>query len=180
LIIEQENLKTQEKEEIVRIMDPNQTGRKPVYYKPQKIKFSDEILKLEHQKFLVDTGISGEPRQISIFIKIGKHKLKACIDTGASKTLISKEQWDKLDSPGLRIRPSNVSLVACGNKPIQVHGMERLKFKVTQTKNEYKWPFIISDSWSPNHDCILGLDFLAKVGAKIDLETNELIFRQQG
>ena len=68
LIIQQENLETREKCEIVRIMDSKQYCQDPIYYKPRKIKISDEILKLEHQKFLVDTGISGEAKQISIGI----------------------------------------------------------------------------------------------------------------
>ena len=170
--------------EIVRITesDPWSTKvkqRPKMTFRGQKVKFEEGHEEGLHPKFVIEQIGGDKPMQVRLKIQIGKLKLRACIDTGASRSLMSLEQWKQLASPGLKIRPANVALVACGSKPIKVHGSERITFKVEGNKQPYVWPFIISDSWSPHHDCILGVDFLMRVGAKIDLLSKEIIFQKK-
>ena len=72
-----------------------------------------------------------------------------------------------------------VQLQAVGGRPIQlhVHGMVDLEFCIPGSKERYKWPFIIADSWSAHHECIMGMDFLSHEGASIDLAQDTVTFR---
>ena len=172
--------------EIVKVLPPkrflpnrNKRNGPAISYRSKKVKFLGASEVEIHPKFAIDKIDKEKPMQVRLSIKIGRERLRACIDTGASRTLMSLEQWKKLSSPGLRIRPSNVALVACGSSPIKVHGTDNLTFRVRGNKESYNWPFVISDSWSPHHDCILGVDFLVRVGARIDLLTETIVFQRQ-
>ena len=169
--------------EIVRITEsdpwPTKVSRRRSRpYKGHKVKFENRP-ESDSPTFALEPLGGNQPMQVRLQIQIGQCRLRACIDTGASRSLMSLGQWKTLATPGLQLKQSNVSLVACGSKPIKVHGSEQIPFRIEGNKQPYAWPFIIADSWSPHHDCILGVDFLVQVGARIDLLKREIIFQKE-
>lgn len=158
---------------------PNKVNRRRSRpYKGHKVKFENRQ-ESDYPTFALEPFGGDQPMQVRLPIRMGSLTLRACIDTGASRSLMSLIHWKLLEMPGLKLRPTSVALVACGSKPIKVHGSEQISFRIEGNKQPYAWPFIISDSWSPHHDSILGLDFLVQVGARIDLLTKEIIFQKE-
>ena len=112
-------------------------------------------------------------------MSIQKRPIKACVDTGAALTLLSKKTWNKLGLPSSDLVPTSVKLNAVGNQPIKVYGTSTLKFKLGQDDQEFEWSFVIADTKSISYDCLLGMDFLSSAGAAIDLAEKTITFRRE-
>ena len=102
------------------------------------------------------------------------------LDTGAAVTLLRKDAWDRV-SRGNKISPllkpcPNVKLVSADGSPLEVHGSASLTLQI----NGKGVPMDVVIVSSLTSEGILGLDFLKKQRASIDLETEKLHLHGQG
>ena len=89
--------------------------------------------------------------------KIGSHKYRGLIDTGASQSCISERTYHNLDLPQ-SIELSEVRVSSATGTPIEVVGM--VECRITLGNHHYLYNFIICRNIK--RAMIIGLDFLKR------------------
>ena len=102
----------------------------------------------------------------------GPSTLEACIDSGATFSLLSVERWKQikdLDGCG-PLQKCDARLVGASGKPLAVEGIIRLTFSTTAEPGsdsyEYQHWILVGDL--KGIDLLLGVDWLRSAGAQID------------
>ena len=123
--------------------------------------------------------MEGQAYRCHADLKVGGTRLNACLDTGASRTIMSHRVWNSLDAGDLCIRRCEpaVNLFAAGDRPIFVHGESEVTFRFQGGRKPFTWKFVIADIESPHYDCLVGVDFLTEVGACLDIGAGMLTCR---
>ena len=98
------------------------------------------------------------------------------IDTGAVMTLLRKDTWDRVSPQATQeLQPSHgLKLVGAGGSPLQSHGTA----KVSLTLGEKEIPMDVVVASPLAADGIIGLDFLQKQRATIDLDAKQVKFAE--
>ena len=92
--------------------------------------------------------------------------MDAIVDTGATRTMLNKEAWERLQCQDCcAYQPSDVKLRGASGSNLRVHGEFVMNFVLQNT--QYHTDCVVGDLG--DIDCLLGLDFLMAVGARIDL-----------
>ncbi|RHY10350.1 hypothetical protein DYB36_012005, partial [Aphanomyces astaci] len=101
-------------------------------------------------------------------VSVNGSKMSALIDTGASVSLLSERCWLSLGAPALWSRKSG--LVSVENRSLATLGLRRFAIGIAGRTEVFPC-WVMPDTVV---DCVLGIDFLRRCKAVIDLETNEL------
>ncbi|RHY87335.1 hypothetical protein DYB35_010100 [Aphanomyces astaci] len=101
-------------------------------------------------------------------VSVNGAKMSALIDTGASVSLLSERCWLSLGASALWSRKSG--LVSVENRSLATLGLRRFAIGIAGRTEVFPC-WVMPDTVV---DCVLGIDFLRRCKAVIDLETNEL------
>ena len=105
-------------------------------------------------------------------LHFGNLPLKAMIDTGADKSLISAESYSQIKSKfRLEKKPFRLRLKGVTGHCLKASHSAVLRFRIG--KLVLKHEFIIVDGL--HHDIMLGIDFLTKQKARLDFEKRTMI-----
>ena len=105
-------------------------------------------------------SLAGSPN--SCIIKIGKHKFRTLVDTGAEVSLMHRRVYDSL-----KIKPRLQRRKACLNsvsrESLQVDGCVNLTFSIGDTEMQHMF-YVVREM---NRNLILGSDWLCQHGVRI-------------
>ena len=132
-------------------IDSREERRTPVEQKQAKIRLSTVSATNKRKSLLVEVQING-------------HNKLCIIDTGASISLISKDQWETLNVNKISLVPSDIVAEAANNSTIGILGRVELPVAVNGSENMQEF-YVASDIKT---DIILGLDWIINCRAKID------------
>ena len=110
---------------------------------------------------------------------IGGEQISWLLDTGAAVTLLREDAWRRLRTKQKfpELKPwSSLKLVGAGGDPLTIHGSAHIELELGGGKFEAE-VVVVSPLTS---EAILGLDFLQKEKATIDLTSKVLQLKQQG
>ena len=122
---------------------------------------------------MVETGhSSGEPYPKPIRpglsvcpyleLEVGKGRIKALVDSGSARCLISSRVYQQLVRESL-IKASALSSVVCWTASREVLPTSKVvAFKIKINYFSWVWEFLLAPNLSV--DCILGADFIVKSG----------------
>ena len=102
----------------------------------------------------------------------GKSKL-CIVDTGASISLVSKNEWQLLKGNNASLTPSDIVAEAANNSPIGILGKTALDVKVDPGHISCRHFYVASDIIS---EIVLGLDWLMSNKVNVDLSRMVLTF----
>ena len=95
----------------------------------------------------------------------GKDKL-CIVDTGASISLISKDQWQSLKLDNTPLSPSDIVAEAANNSPIGILGKTTLNVQIDENKKSSHDFYVANEMVS---EVILGLDWLITNKVNVDM-----------
>ena len=93
------------------------------------------------------------------------------LDTGAAVTAVSKEVFDQA-FPEANLQESNVQLVLASGEPLKVIGKTEMILDLGHL--QVTFPVTVIDNF--RFQCLLGNDFLAKHGLRIQYDTKTVVF----
>ena len=101
-------------------------------------------------------------------LEVGKGRIKALVDSGSARCLISSCVYQQLVRESL-IKASALSSVVCWTASREVLPTSKLvAFKIKINYISWVWEFLVAPNLSV--DCILGADFIAKSGLVLDIQ----------
>ncbi|KAH9102717.1 hypothetical protein AeMF1_020755, partial [Aphanomyces euteiches] len=118
-------------------------------------------------RFLCAIGSSNPVPTVTV--SINGVPVEALIDTGASVSLISEQCWIRAGSPTLW--QSNKNMVSVENRPLKTLGLRSFTIRLADQSSQF--PFHVMPGTVT--DCILGVDYLRRMHAQIDLAQNALL-----
>ncbi|KAH9141379.1 hypothetical protein AeRB84_014435, partial [Aphanomyces euteiches] len=104
-----------------------------------------------------------------VTVSINGVPVEALIDTGASVSLISEQCWIRAGSPTLW--QSKKNMVSVENRPLKTLGLRSFTIRLADQSSQF--PFHVMPGTVT--DCILGVDYLRRMHAQIDLAQNTLL-----
>ena len=116
---------------------------------------------------------ASKKKTMLIEAKINGYSRLCVVDTGASVSLLAKDEWDKLKGVDDKLFPSDIVAEAANNSPIGILG----KSSLTVQLNEHtvgKYDFYVANDISS--EIILGLDWLLSIQAVIDTSSLVISF----
>ncbi|CAK5239901.1 unnamed protein product, partial [Aphanomyces euteiches] len=105
----------------------------------------------------------------TVTVSINGVPVEALIDTGASVSLISEQCWIRAGLPTLW--QSKKNMVSVENRPLKTLGLRSFTIRVADQSSQF--PFHVMPGTVT--DCILGVDYLRRMHAQIDLAQNTLL-----
>ncbi|XP_065067478.1 uncharacterized protein LOC135693031 [Rhopilema esculentum] len=93
------------------------------------------------------------------------------LDTGAAVTVVSKEVFDQA-FPKANLQESNVQLVSASGDPLKVIGKTEMILALGHL--QVTFPVTVIDNF--RFQCLLGNDFMAKHGLRIQYDTKTVVF----
>ncbi|KAH9121452.1 hypothetical protein AeMF1_006841, partial [Aphanomyces euteiches] len=118
-------------------------------------------------RFLCAVGSSNPVPTVTV--SINGVPVEALIDTGASVSLISEQCWIRAGSPTLW--QSKKNMVSVENRPLKTLGLRSFTIRLADQSSQF--PFHVMPGTAT--DCILGVDYLRRMHAQIDLAQNTLL-----
>ena len=98
------------------------------------------------------------------------------VDTGAAVTLIRDDIWQQTQIASNRLEPWSGRLLGVDGSLLQIHGRTEAELDL----GGYLFTTDVVVTACISTEAILGLDFLEKIGATIDLVNNKIILDNQG
>lgn len=105
-----------------------------------------------------------------VLCRIAEHFVPMLVDTGSSKSLISKDFYDSLDMTNVTSEKTNTKLLTANSTEINVFG--ELMLPLTIGSKEYTQNFIVADL--KEFKGIIGMDFLGSHQGKVDIDKKTL------
>ena len=102
--------------------------------------------------------------------KVNDQPTSMLLDTGAAVTLISSDEWDRLDSTKKTLEPAIGSLMSATKENLQIMGIVEAELQIGT--RVYCHPVVVVKKLS--HPCLLGSDFFAKHHCTIRYESATL------
>ena len=112
-------------------------------------------------------GRIGKPPLCRVDVRIGTVVLDACIDSGATYTLLSERKWSQIREECGELSPAeDVNLYGNSGKKITLHGRARIQFWIG--KVHYDYAVLIGEP--SGVDMLIGMDWLIAVQARLDFD----------
>ena len=105
-------------------------------------------------------------------ITVKDRLLEACIDSGATICLMSREAYKRIKDVVGPLKPTKRTASGASGKNLKIDGWIRMPFKIGAST--YTYSFLVGDL--SGIDCLLGLDWLQSVKATIDFSTMKAVF----
>lgn len=96
-------------------------------------------------------------------------QLSMLVDTGAGRTLISADKFEKVCGHS-NLRPSSVRLTLPGGSPMPVMGESRLRIRLSS--ESFSFDVLVVDGLQ--YDALMGADFICSYGFVVDLRRKSL------
>lgn len=105
-----------------------------------------------------------------VLCRIAEHFVPMLVDTGSSKSLISKDFYDSLDMTNVTSEKTNTKLLTANSTEINVFG--EVMLPLTIGSKEYTQHFIVADI--KEFKGIIGMNFLGSHQGKVDIDKKTL------
>ena len=127
------------------------------------------------QLFTLDSDDAHEQRLVKegawVSGKVNGLSVDFMLDTGAAVTVVSKEVFNQA-LPDANLQESNVQLVSAGGDPLNVIGKTEMLLELGNL--QVTFPVMVIDKF--RFQCLLGNDFMAKYGLRIQYDTKTVVF----
>ena len=127
------------------------------------------------EAFCVDGAVLNLPRNNPCCrypIVVKGTLLEACIDSGATLCLLSREAYKRIKRSVGALQVTKRKASGAGGENLAIDGWVRFPFQIGAST--YTYSFLVGDL--SGIDCLLGLDWLQSVGAVIDFSTMKAEF----
>ena len=115
---------------------------------------------------------SNQKKTLLVEAKINGNSRLCIVDTGASISLISRDEWESLKSNDGPLLPSDIVAEAANNSPIGILGKVNVLLEVNDTQRSYHEFYVVSEMIS---EVILGLDWL--MNHQVVIDTSKMLLK---
>ena len=110
-----------------------------------------------------------------LLLELKKSQLRALVDSGSARSIISSKVCEDLERQGL-IKRSEQSSVVCWTASQEILPISRVvSFKFKIEGFSWVWSFLVSPALGV--ECIIGADFICKSGLVIDIQEHQCYFK---
>ena len=143
----------------------------------EDVQHKDQNLRKKESKIRLPTISPASKRKTLMVEALINGKPKLCIaDTGASISLMSKDEWQLLKGSDSPLTPSDIVAEAANNSPIGILGKTTLGVTV-ESGQSFSHEFYVANELLS--EIILGLNWLTSNKVKVDLSRMVLVFPNQ-
>lgn len=125
---------------------------------------------------LATHGIQGSQYSCPyVLVLFGEHQVKALVDSGSARSLISRDLFDLFSSSGLvrKVTPTSLQCMTAARTTLPIDMLASFQIKIEMFS--WRWEFLVASRLGA--DCILGADFIKDTGFLLDLSRNVGYFK---